>query len=165
MTDCIYVRHGTTEYSQQNRFAGHQDIPIIGIEQERLTAAYKLIAQQRPTVLVHSPLLRAKQTVEYFTDQYEFEQVISEPLLIERDFGNLDGMLKTQENRLLLESERSAETLMHLQARIQEFIDRYRGFDHSLLVVGHSSYYRQLATLLSISRDHLECCEAITFRF
>ncbi len=40
---CIYVRHGKTEYSLKNLFAGRKDIPIIGIDEALMNEAITLV--------------------------------------------------------------------------------------------------------------------------
>ncbi|EGQ7944673.1 histidine phosphatase family protein, partial [Vibrio cholerae] len=104
---CVYVRHGKTEYSLKNLFAGRKDIPIIGIDEALMADAITLVKSSKPDLLLHSPLLRAVQTAEFFSKEFSFKKVISEPLLIERDFGCYEGLEKTKLNRKYLELEES----------------------------------------------------------
>ncbi len=160
---CIYVRHGITQYSIENRFAGRCDIPIIGVDEHHLSDAFTLVKRFNPTILIHSPLFRAIQTAAYFESQFSFEKIICEPLLIERDFGKLEGMVKTEQNRQLLEQEPTAESLDTFVARVKELLTKYEGSSHNLLVVGHSAFFRHLSLLKSLKQNHLACCEAYQF--
>jgi broad specificity phosphatase PhoE len=156
---CVYVRHGKTEYSLKNLFAGRRDIPIIGIDEALLNEAIALVKSSKPDLLLHSPLLRAVQTSEFFSKEFRFIKVISEPLLIERDFGCYEGLEKTKSNRESLACEESVEKIEHLEARVISFIDKYKG--QNILVVGHSAFYRALIKFSeSPAKIKLNCCES-----
>lgn len=160
---CVYVRHGKTEYSLKNLFAGRRDIPIIGIDEALMNEAIKLVKSSKPDLLVHSPLLRAVQTSEFFSKEFSFKMVISEPLLIERDYGCFEGLEKTKLNRKSLEFEESVEKIEDLEARAISFIDKYK--DQNILVVGHSAFYRTLIKFSSYpKKSKLHCCESTRFQ-
>ncbi|EGQ9057458.1 histidine phosphatase family protein [Vibrio parahaemolyticus] len=157
---CIYVRHGKTEYSLKNLFAGRKDIPIIGIDEALINEAISLVKSSKPEILLHSPLLRAVQTSEFFSKEFSFKKVISEPLLIERDFGCYEGLEKTKLNRESLEFEESVEKIENLEARAMSFIEKYKG--QNILVVGHSAFYRSLIKFSgSTEKRKLNCCESV----
>lgn len=161
---CIYVRHAKTEFSLNNKFAGRLDIPIVGINDKLLFESFAIIDELKPSILLHSPMLRAIQTTEYFKRRFDFSEVISEPLLIERDFGILEGEIKSSENRSRLDREASVESLFDFDCRVKSFLSKYRDIQSTVLVVGHSAFYRQLAKLYSINNKvSLDCCEANYF--
>lgn len=156
---CVYVRHGKTEYSLKNLFAGRRDIPIIGFDEALMSEAITLAKSSKPDLLLHSPLLRAVQTSEFFSKEFSFKMVISEPLLIERDYGCYEGLEKTKLNRKSLELEESVEKIENLEARVISFIDKYKG--QNILVVGHSAFYRALIKFSeSPKKSKLNCCES-----
>ncbi len=156
---CVYVRHGKTEYSLKNLFAGRRDIPIIGIDEALISEAITLVKSSKPDLLLHSPLLRAVQTSELFSKEFRFKKVISEPLLIERDYGCYEGLEKTNLNRKSLEFEKSVEKIEDLEARAISFINKYK--DQNILVVGHSAFYRALIKFSeSPKKSKLNCCES-----
>ncbi|MBY7813449.1 histidine phosphatase family protein [Vibrio fluvialis] len=156
---CVYVRHGKTEYSLKNLFAGRKDIPIVGIDVTLMADAITLVKSSKPDLLLHSPLLRAVQTSELFIKEFSFKKIISEPLLIERDFGCYEGLEKTKLNRESLEFEKSVEKIEALEARAISFIEKYKG--QNILVVGHSAFYRALIKFAdSPEKGKLNCCES-----
>jgi broad specificity phosphatase PhoE len=163
---CVYVRHGITSFSLENRFAGRLDLPILSVDEEQMGETYKLIELVKPTILVHSPLLRAIQTAQYFKKKYTFNKIIEEPLLIERSFGALEGQLKSKENRIRLELEPTAETLKDFDKRVNDFCSKYTNLHQVILVVGHSAFYRQLLkNNLLEHKKNLECCESRLMTF
>ncbi len=86
-------------------------------------------------------------------------KVISEPLLIERDFGCYEGLEKTKSNRDSLEFDESVEMIEKLEARVISFIKKYKG--KKILVVGHSAFYRMLIKFSdSPEKIKLNCCES-----
>ncbi|MBM4958414.1 histidine phosphatase family protein [Vibrio parahaemolyticus] len=161
---CIYVRHGRTKFSIENRFAGRRDIPIVGIDDKKLTEAFSLTSEHNPLTLLHSPLKRAVQTAQYFIDNFSFEEIISEPLLIERDFGVFEGKVKSEENRRKLEFGIGVESLEQLDSRVNKFLIKYQHRSDNILIVGHSAFYRRLSRTLGIQNKlELSCCEANCF--
>ncbi len=87
----IYVlRHGQTDYNVKNIYQGQSDIPLneIGVEQAK-EVAQKFTNIDIDAILV-SPLIRTKQTAQYVNEIVR-AQIIIEPLLIERSFGDMEG--------------------------------------------------------------------------
>ncbi|MGD8118860.1 histidine phosphatase family protein [Vibrio sp. TRT 29B02] len=155
---CIYVRHGLTSYSRKNLFAGRKNISVVDIDEQLINEAINLVDMLKPKILVHSPLLRAVQTSQCFLDKFSFDDVVNEPLLLERDFGDYEGKEKTADNRKAMESDASVESLVDFELRVANFIDKYRG--KKILIVGHSAFYRSLVKrCTSAKKSKLKCCE------
>ncbi|WP_162063952.1 histidine phosphatase family protein [Vibrio taketomensis] len=90
------------------------------------------------------------QTAQYFIDNFSFEEIISEPLLIERDFGVFEGKVKSEENRRKLEFGIGVESLEQLDSRVNKFLLKYQHRSDNILIVGHSAFYRRLSRTLGI---------------
>lgn len=161
----IYIRHGVTLYSQQNKFAGRRDIPVVEFDMQMFNDSLKLIESHKPNILIHSPLLRAKQTSQLYTERFIFDEVVSEPLLLERDFGVFEGQLKTPENRKAMEDHPSVEGDITFTERVVSFLDKYGALDINVLVVGHSAFFRKLSELANTDKRKLSCCESSCFDF
>jgi len=80
----LLVRHGQTAENVQGVFLGHADPPLTdaGREQARRLAA----ELPRPTLVVSSPLQRARVTAEAFGEPVRIDE-----RWIELDYGDLDG--------------------------------------------------------------------------
>lgn len=87
----IYLtRHGETEWNRKEILCGRADIPLNenGICQARMLA--EKVRKINIDLILTSPLQRTIQTAE-IVSQYTGIPMIREPLLIEQDFGILEG--------------------------------------------------------------------------
>jgi broad specificity phosphatase PhoE len=89
-------RHGQTDWNINFLLQGVTDIPMnqTGIEQVKLAA--QAIKAEDWDVVLTSPLSRAKQTAEIIASQNGFPEIIVEELLIERSFGEAEGLSHEQ---------------------------------------------------------------------
>lgn len=89
-------RHGQTDWNINFLLQGVTDIPMneTGIEQIKLAA--KAIKAEDWDVILTSPLTRAKQTAEIIASQNGFSEIIEHQLLIERSFGEAEGLSHEQ---------------------------------------------------------------------
>ena len=97
MTRLFLVRHGETNWNLEKRFGGRSDEARLtekGKEQVRLLR--KRLATEHIDALYCSPLTRALDTAKIIKPDGVEIQI--HPDLIERDFGDVDGM-KSQEYR------------------------------------------------------------------
>ena len=91
MTLWTIVRHGTTEWMEEDRLHGSTDSPLSerGRQEAARTAAW--LARQPPfDALYSSPAGRCLETARFFSDAVGLE-VLVHPALVEMDFGRLEG--------------------------------------------------------------------------
>ncbi len=90
------LRHGQTDWNINFLLQGVTDIPmnVTGIEQVKLAAS--AIKAEDWDVILTSPLTRAKQTAEIIASQNGFSEIIEQELLIERSFGEAEGLSHEQ---------------------------------------------------------------------
>jgi uncharacterized phosphatase len=90
------LRHGQTDWNINFLLQGVTDIPMneTGIEQVKLAAS--AIRAEDWDVILTSPLTRAKQTAEIIARQNGFSEIIEQDLLIERSFGEAEGLSHEQ---------------------------------------------------------------------
>jgi len=91
MTELWLVRHGQTDWNQENRLQGQQDIPL---NENGLKQAYRLaeqLAQIDFDVAYTSDLSRARSTAEIVLKGREIPLVVDERLR-ERNFGHWEGL-------------------------------------------------------------------------
>lgn len=137
-----FVRHGRTEWNKQGRMQGREDIPLCpeGIEDARATR--NLLKDEVFDKVIVSPLMRARQTAEII-NEYHNAPIVVEPRLIERDFGELEGVSKTSFNFQDLFSltkvtrYKDAEPIEDFYKRIQECINEFKGKEGTILIVAH----------------------------
>jgi len=90
------LRHGQTDWNINFLLQGVTDIPMneTGIEQVKLAAS--AIKAEDWDVILTSPLTRAKQTAEIIARHTGFSEIIEQELLIERSFGEAEGLSHDQ---------------------------------------------------------------------
>lgn len=90
------LRHGQTDWNINFLLQGITDIPMnqTGIEQVKLAA--KAIRAEDWDVVLTSPLSRARQTAEIIASQHGYTEIIEQELLIERSFGEAEGLSHEQ---------------------------------------------------------------------
>ncbi len=99
----IYLlRHGETDWNLEGRLQGHEDIGMNqnGISQIEKAAEVLASCMQNVDVIISSPLSRARKSAEIVAGRldYKKEDIVTEPLFIERGFGLGEG-LKFEERK------------------------------------------------------------------
>lgn len=94
--DIYLLRHGETDWNKKRLLQGHTDIPLNekGRAQVDDTVRKLCSLDVRMDAIVSSPLKRARETAEIAADRlgYPKERIAVEALLIERGFGEGEGM-------------------------------------------------------------------------
>ncbi|MBQ7307642.1 MAG: histidine phosphatase family protein [Clostridia bacterium] len=147
-----FVRHGLTDWNENisstgekiPKCQGRADIPLNenGINQAK-TLCEKL-KNINFSIAYCSPLKRTKQTLQYLLDKEI--PIIYEEKIIERDFGEFEGLMPTQFdiesfwNENIDQHYIKAETLQQVKNRIYNFLDelkqKYKK-EENILVVSH----------------------------
>ena len=90
------LRHGETDWNQVGRLQGHTDIPLNQNGRLQISHAAQILADLYPDIdlVITSPLTRARESAEIVSDRlaYEKTDIIVEPLLVERGFGEGEGL-------------------------------------------------------------------------
>ena len=145
---------------------GRKDIPLLSLDEDNFSQSIKKINEFGVDTILHSPLLRAKQTLEIISPKINFKDIIEEHQLIERDFGFFEGKEKNLANRNNLDSEGTVENIEDFRNRIFNFYKSYSNSNKRLLIIGHSAFYRESVQLLKLNnRNSIACCEAISLNF
>jgi uncharacterized phosphatase len=146
-------RHGQTDWNINFLLQGVTDIPMnqTGIEQVKLAA--KALRKDDWDLILTSPLGRARQTAEIILDQVGFESVIEEQLLIERSFGEAEGLSHEQwrEKYSNLDEIPGGESRTQLALRSQLLLDTVaKQFEGKrVLAVSHGALIRTLIAIAS----------------
>lgn len=92
MTKIFLCRHGQDEDNSNGLLNGHRNTPLTELGRQQANDVADKIASTMPAfdVILSSPLQRAHNTALAIASRRE-QEVIVEPLLIERDFGVFTG--------------------------------------------------------------------------
>lgn len=142
--EITYVRHGETDHNKNHLIQGDfVDLPLNETGQKQAKEVAEKLKNETFDLILCSPLLRAKETAEAINQHLKLEIVI-EPELRERDFGDWEGkncMTELFEDGFTLEKIRLAnppngETLDQVAIRQHRVLQKYLG--KKVLIVGHA---------------------------
>ena len=139
------LRHGQTDWNIDLRLQGTTDIAMnhVGIEQVQ-TAAKHL--DNSWDLILSSPLSRARQSAEIVAEQIGIENIVIEPLLLERAFGIGEGLTYAEwgEKFAKLDDIPGAESRSEVERRARELLghieQNYAGA--KVLAVSHGALIR-----------------------
>jgi len=86
-----FIRHGQTDWNRDDRLQGSSDIPLNDAGRAQAHEAAVLLRDGGWEVVVSSPLVRARETAEIIAADLGIELGPSYPMLVERDYGVLEG--------------------------------------------------------------------------
>jgi uncharacterized phosphatase len=147
------LRHGQTDWNINFLLQGVTDIPMneTGLAQVKLAA--KAIRAKDWDVVLTSPLSRARQTAEIIASHVGFDQIFENELLIERSFGEAEGLSHEQWRAKYsnLDEIPGGESRTQLAARSQLLLDlvasEFKG--KRVLAVSHGALIRGLLSIAS----------------
>lgn len=154
MTETIVglLRHGQTDWNIDFRLQGITDIPLnqTGIAQARRAA--QVINEGDWHFVASSPLSRAYDTAKIIADSISISEVIIEPLLLERSFGEAEGLTHAEwKERYPDGLPPGGESLDELRLRggllLEQLLNQYRGT--RVLTVSHGAMIRKLVKIVS----------------
>jgi broad specificity phosphatase PhoE len=146
-------RHGQTDWNINFLLQGVTDIPMneTGFAQVKLAA--QAIEANDWDVVLTSPLTRAKETAAIIAAHAGFEQIVENELLIERSFGEAEGLSHEQWRAKYanLDEIPGGESRTQLAARSQQILDlvasEFKG--KRVLAVSHGALIRGLLSIAS----------------
>ena len=92
------IRHGETDWNHQGRRQGRRDVPLNDQGREQMRRCGELLRGLEVDAMLTSPLSRAAESAEIFASCVGFDPTAIRPEsgLIERDFGDIDGMTQAE---------------------------------------------------------------------
>jgi broad specificity phosphatase PhoE len=156
------ARHGETDWSAAGRHTGRTDIPLNEAGRAAAGALADLLAGEKFTQVLTSPLQRARETCELAG--FDADAAVDADLR-EWDYGEYEGVTTAEirarrpEWTLFADGCPGGETLDEVAARADRVVDRLRRTDGRALVFGHGHALRILAarwaTLPAATAAHL----------
>jgi len=169
-----FVRHGVTDWNQERRLQGQQDIPLNALGREQASRCgvllRELLARNGRSVAefdyVASPLGRARETMELMRAQLGLdpESYRTDARLMEMSFGRWEGFtfaeLQATEAEALSARERDkwgfvlpgGESYAQLAVRVREW---YAGVERDTVVAAHGGVCRTLIADLGLERPEV----------
>lgn len=146
------LRHGQTDWNIDFRLQGITDIPLNETGLAQAKAAASILQAADWDFIASSPLTRARQTAEIVAESLGVSEVAIEPLLLERSFGDAEGMTHEQWKQDFPDGmPPGGESLEALRDRAHELLARlldvYRGT--RVLTVSHGALIRKLVRVVS----------------
>lgn len=150
MTNTIIglLRHGQTDWNVDMRLQGISDIPLNDAGKMQASSATIKLASFNWDIIVSSPLSRAVETAQIINAGLKLASVEIEELLIERSFGEAEGLTYSQwrDNYSSGATAQGAESLELLTRRADELLqrlaERYAG--KTVLAVSHGALIRRV---------------------
>lgn len=166
------LRHGQTDWNLEGRLQGRSDIALndTGIAGARQAAA--TMAGWRFARILSSPLGRAMQTAQIVAEPHGIA-VESDPRLIERDFGGLEGLLHPEilardgmpENFVFAETlPEGGESWSQLKTRMHAVYRDLQPAQGAVLIVSHLAALTALTEALDRAPPQLPNSTPIMLR-
>ena len=95
----IVIRHGQTYWNAFGKLQGQTDIELNDVGMQQAEKTGKLIKNENIDLIITSPLKRAKKTAELINKNFKVP-IIEDNRLIERDYGDFEGLTKTEVKEL-----------------------------------------------------------------
>lgn len=152
------LRHGLTELNREQRVGGRLDVPLIKQGRRQAEAASETFEGTDFDVVISSPLKRAIETALIVTGA-SAEQIVLEPLCVERSFGEMEGLTRAQVEEqfpqiVYLQIDHigyslnppGGESFDALRQRAEQFLDRLlsRYAGQRIIVSSHQNFLQQL---------------------
>ena len=153
MKRLYFIRHGESEGNVSGVFSGRMDVNLTekGIREAKQAGTDAQEQQLRFDLIIASPFKRTQDTARYIAEAigYPKENIETHELLLERDFGSLEGTsmeaFLSEHSYREIDGTDGAETLEQLQLRALAMLDYCNLLEpESILLVGHAAFGRAL---------------------
>lgn len=161
----IYLlRHGETDWNKEGRIQGHTDIPLNQKGRMQIAQTAKGLAGMCPDIglIICSPLSRARESAEIAAENlsYPADRIVVEPMLIERCFGEAEGMTAKERARKYPNYQYSDtgyrfpgieeydDLMKRADSVFQKIVSTYKNKDN-ILVVSHGAILAAVITAVT----------------
>lgn len=151
------LRHGETDWNQEERLQGHMDIPLNQNGRAQISHAAEILSDLHPDIdlIVSSPLSRAYESAEIVADKlaYEKTNIVIEPLLIERCFGAGESLTISERcekypNDIYPGMESLEDMLQRAHSVFEKIVTSYRD-KQNILVTAHGAILYAIVTAVT----------------
>jgi broad specificity phosphatase PhoE len=169
MTELYLVRHGETDWNAARRIQGRTDIPLNDAGRGQARQAAELLARRSWHGVYTSPLDRAHETASIIAERLGLGSVVDVDALVERDYGEAEGMGFDEIEALYPEGVRAPgqETREAVAARVVpalfELARRHPG--ERLVIVSHGGAIRSVLQTAEPGTQHPRITNASVHSF
>lgn len=143
----MYVtRHGQTDWNLEKRLQGRSDIPLNETGRAQAAKCGRALREAGIQLIITSPLKRAAETGEIIRQFVGEVPLLYDELLLERDFGTMNGQIADERDAEKWPPEVGAESRKALDRRLRTAMEQYRRKfpDKTILVVTHGAALHSL---------------------
>lgn len=143
----MYItRHGQTDWNIEKRLQGRSDIPLNDTGRLQARECGEALQNAGIGLIITSPLSRAAETGEIIRQFVGEVPLIHDELLLERDFGAMNGEVADERDAEKWPTEIGAETKASLNRRMWTAMENYHEAypDRTVLVVTHGAALHSL---------------------
>ena len=148
-------RHGQTDWNINFLLQGVTDIPMNSTGIAQVKTAARALQRSDWDLVLTSPLGRARETAEIIAEQLGFDAIHQQDLLIERSFGEAEGLaydqwkLKYSNLDEIPGGESKSKLTSRSELLLQNFASTHPG--KRILAISHGALIR---TVLAISSNN-----------
>jgi len=155
------VRHGQTDWNTVRRLQGREAVPLNEKGRSQSVECGRLLCKARDegfeiAGVFTSPLGRAIETAKSITDELGVEEATVEPLLIERDYGELSGLTMEERKKVYRRGnlDPEAESIPDASARMKEALVKLISSDGNgaVVAVTHGGVINALFSCVTLGR-------------
>jgi broad specificity phosphatase PhoE len=146
--DVFVIRHGETAWSLTGRHTGRTDLPLTQNGQRRAERLQPVLAREEFTLVLVSPMQRARQTCELAGLG---AAAVVDPDLVEWNYGDYEGLTpkeieeKAPGRLLFRDGCPGGESPEQVGARVDRVIARIRAVEGNVALFAHGHVLRVLA--------------------
>ncbi|MFD1375074.1 histidine phosphatase family protein [Micrococcus antarcticus] len=155
-TSLALVRHGQTDWNLAGRLQGRTDIPLNDTGREQAREVGRQLIGQNWSLVLASPLERARETAALIAQQIGAETGNAVPELIERGFGPLEGRIMAEVSEAESAAakdlrEPRAQILSRAVPALLDLASRHAG--RKIMIVSHGATMRTIRDALAGTKD------------
>lgn len=145
------IRHGESTANLAQIVSGQVDVDLTerGVEQARIARAVVESLAQKPSLIVHSHLRRARNTAEVINENLKLPMA-EEPLIAEQFFGDWEGQSWSVARQNIREGvdPPNGETHAAFHERVKEALNRiHETHPGPVMIVCHGGVFRAIGAL------------------
>lgn len=159
MKRLYFIRHGLSEANKLGVFGGRGDHALSAEGKKQAKTAGQMAKNLKIDLIVSSTQSRAKHTAEIIAGVigYPTEKIVTNKLIVERDFGALEGKPWTDPRKLDLNTIAGLESDEALLKRAEEAYEWLKEqIADNILVVSHGAFGRALRKIVLPKHDYHE---------